>query len=66
MLDIFKIIETIFSYSPISSKKQIIKILKEKFPDLTDKQIQKMLQVALDIYKRQLRILLFYPGKNHE
>lgn len=63
MVLISKLIEKIFLRPDITDISQVIALLKESEPNLSDKEVEKCIQVAINIYKQKVKVLLSYPGK---
>ena len=63
MVLISKVIEKFFLRPDITDKSQIIALLKESYPDLSDKDVEDCIEVTINVYQKRLKVLLSYPGK---
>lgn len=66
MPEIFKMIEKILINPTIINKKQVLSILNSKYPLLSTQQRNQCVEVAIDIYKKHLEILMkAAPGRGY-
>jgi len=63
MVIILKLIEKIFLRPDITDKSQVVKLLKDSQPYISDKEVKQCIQIVINIYKQKLKVLLSYPGK---
>jgi len=65
MLSIITTIEEIFKNHPITNKKQVLAVLKVKFPELSSQQRKQCTEVTLSLYKEHLEILTKPTGRGY-
>lgn len=63
MVIISKMIDEIFLRPDITDKSQVVALLKESNPNISDEDVEKCIQVAINMYQKKLDVLLSYPGK---